>query len=73
MNTKEKAVQAQAEIILGNEVFKEVLNDLEASLVKEWKISETTETRESCWLKVDALRSITEDLKALIHNDKIEN
>jgi len=71
MNTKEKAVQA--EIILGNEVFKQVLIDLEASLVQQWKNSDTTEDRESCWLKIDALRSVTEDLKALIHNDKIEN
>ena len=71
MNTKEKAVQAQ--IILGNEVFKQVLTDLEASLVQQWKNSDTTEDRESCWLKIDALRSVTEDLKALIHNDKIEN
>jgi hypothetical protein len=71
MNTKEKAVQA--EIILGNEVFKQVLTDLEASLVQQWKNSDTTEERESCWLKIDALRSVTEDLKALIHNDKIEN
>jgi len=71
MNTKEKAVQAQ--IILGNEVFKQVLTDLEASLVQQWKNSDTTEERESCWLKIDALRSVTEDLKALIHNDKIEN
>jgi len=71
MNTKEKAVQAQ--IILGNEVFKQVLIDLEASLVQQWKNSDTTEERESCWLKIDALRSVTEDLKALIHNDKIEN
>jgi len=71
MNTKEKAVQAG--IILGNEVFKQVLTDLEASLVQQWKNSDTTEDRESCWLKIDALRSVTEDLKALIHNDKIEN
>ena len=71
MNTKEKAVQA--EIILGNEVFKQVLIDLEASLVQQWKNSDKTEERESCWLKIDALRSVTEDLKALIHNDKIEN
>jgi hypothetical protein len=71
MNTKEKAVQAG--IILGNEVFKQVLTDLEASLVQQWKNSDTTEERESCWLKIDALRSVTEDLKALIHNDKIEN
>jgi len=71
MNTKEKAVQAG--IILGNEVFKQVLIDLEASLVQQWKNSDTTEERESCWLKIDALRSVTEDLKALIHNDKIEN
>jgi hypothetical protein len=71
MNTKEKAVQAG--IILGNEVFKQVLIDLEASLVQQWKNSDTTEDRESCWLKINALRSVTEDLKALIHNDKIEN
>lgn len=71
MNSKEKAVQAK--LILNNEVFKEVLDDLEHSLFVEWKNSDSTIAREHCWYKIDALISIKEDLLALIHNDQIEN
>ena len=71
MNTKEKA--AQASVILGNEAFQEMIKHLEESLVLEWKISDNPEHREFCWLKLNALSSILEDLESFIHNDKIEN
>lgn len=71
MNTKERA--AQASVILNNEVFKEVLTTLEDNLVSQWKSSITPETREFCWLRINALHSITEQLNAFIHSDKIEN
>ncbi len=71
MNTKERATQAN--VILTNEVFLEMIDNLENSITKEWELSQTVETRESCWLKLDALRSIIEDLQALVHSDKIEN
>ena len=71
MDTKEKA--AQASVILGNEAFQEMVKNLEETLVLEWKISDNTEHREFCWLKLNALSSILEDLEAFIHNDKIEN
>ena len=71
MNTKERATQAN--VILTNEVFLEMIDNLENSITKEWELSQTVETRESCWLKLDALRSFIEDLQALVHSDKIEN
>tara|TARA_R100000664_G_scaffold17496_1_gene26428 strand:+ start:8871 stop:9089 length:219 start_codon:yes stop_codon:yes gene_type:complete len=71
LNSREKANQANA--ILNNEVFKEVIENIHQGLISKWTISETINEREECWLKLDALRSITEDLEALIHNDKIEN
>tara|TARA_R110002020_G_scaffold33980_1_gene103125 strand:- start:753 stop:971 length:219 start_codon:yes stop_codon:yes gene_type:complete len=71
MNSREKANQANA--ILNNEVFKEIVDNLREGLVFQWSISETTSERELCWMKLNALRSITEDLQAAIHSDKIEN
>jgi|TARA_R110000824_G_scaffold170861_2_gene348327 hypothetical protein len=71
MNTRERA--AQASIILTNEVFQELLSNMENSIIQEWKLADSFDIRESCWLRLDALRSITEDLNALVQNDKIEN
>ncbi len=71
MNSREKANEARA--ILNNEVFKEVLENIHKGLVSEWSISETTDEREVCWMKLNALRSIQEDLEAVIQNDKIVN
>ena len=70
MNIKERA--AQAKIILDNEVFQSVLLQVEDNLVHEWKISDNREHRESCWLRIDALRSIVEELEAVIQSDMIE-
>jgi predicted double-glycine peptidase len=71
MNTKERA--AQASVILSNEVFNDMFDTLEDSLVQQWKSSITPETREFCWLRINALHSIKEQLTAFIHSDKIEN
>jgi hypothetical protein len=58
---------------LKNPVFKNMLEELNNSLVKQWSIAETTEEREFCWFKVNALSSVVEDLQAFVHNNKIEN
>ena len=71
MNSREKANQAS--IILDNPVFKDTLEHLRETIIHEWSISEYSEDREKCWMKLDALRSIKEDLEATIHNYKIEN
>tara|TARA_R100000781_G_C4070726_1_gene124384 strand:+ start:131 stop:370 length:240 start_codon:yes stop_codon:yes gene_type:complete len=71
ISSKEKANQAT--IILKNPVFKNMLKELNNSLVKQWSIAETTEEREFCWFKVNALSSVVEDLQAFVHNNKIEN
>jgi hypothetical protein len=70
MNTKEKA--AQAKVILDNEVFKEVVSNLEISIIEQWKYSDNQDDREFYWFKSLALRSIIEDLESLIHNNIIE-
>tara|TARA_R100000935_G_scaffold57362_1_gene91147 strand:- start:2129 stop:2398 length:270 start_codon:yes stop_codon:yes gene_type:complete len=69
--SREKA--SQAAVILQNPVFKEMIEGLNKDLVTKWQIADTVEERELCWMKLNALRSIEEDLQAFIHNDKIEN
>ena len=71
MNIKELA--AQASIVLSNPVFEETIKTLEDGLTAEWKSSEDPNQRELCWLRLQALHSITEQLNAFVHNDKIEN
>lgn len=71
MNIKELA--AQASIVLSNPVFEETFKTLEDSLTAEWKSSDDPNHREICWLRIKALHSITEQLNAFVHNDKIEN
>jgi len=71
MNSRERANQASA--ILNNPVFKDILARISNDLISQWSIAEETQERELCWMKLNALRSIQEDLKATIHNDKIEN
>ena len=71
MNSREKAHQAST--ILNNEVFKETIKNLKEGLIDRWTIALESSERELCWLKLNALNSILEDLEATIHNDKIEN
>lgn len=71
MNIKELA--AQASVVLSNPVFEETIKTLENNLTTEWKSSEDPNQRELCWLRLQALHSITEQLNAFVHNDKIEN
>jgi hypothetical protein len=71
MNIKELA--AQASVVLSNPVFEETIKTLEHNLTAEWKSSEDPNQRELCWLRLQALHSITEQLNAFVHNDKIEN
>lgn len=71
LNSREKANEARA--IINNEVFKEVLESVKQGLISQWSIAETVSERELCWMKLDALRSISEELGAIIHNDKIIN
>ena len=42
-NVKEKA--AQASVILGNEVFQEMVADIELSLIEQWKHADKQEDR----------------------------
>jgi len=68
---REKANQAS--MLLQNPVFKEMLENLNNNLISQWTIADTVEERELCWMKLNALSSVKEDLQAFIHNDKIEN
>ena len=71
MNSREKANQANA--ILNNEVFTEIVKKTKEGLIFQWTIAETPDEREQCWVKLNALSSILEDLEATIQSDKIEN
>mgnify|MGYP003629204608 FL=1 len=64
---------AQASVILGNEVFKEVVANIELSLIEQWKNADKQEDRDYYWYKVRALESILEDLQACMDNNLIEN
>lgn len=70
MDTNEKA--AQAKVILDNEVFKEVIQNLDISIIEQWKYADNHDDREFYWYKSLALRSIIEDLESLIDNNRIE-
>jgi hypothetical protein len=69
--SREKA--SQASMILENPVFKETIETLSNNLISQWTIADTVEEREFCWMKLNALSSVKEDLQAFIHSDKIEN
>ena len=71
MNPKEQANQAG--LILNNEAFKLTLERLNNDLVIQWSMSQSVEERETCWMKLQALGSIVDDLKAVIDDHKIEN
>jgi|TARA_R110000868_G_scaffold118592_2_gene314484 hypothetical protein len=71
MNSKEQANQAG--LILNNEAFKLTLDRLNNDLVIQWSMSQSLEERETCWMKLQALGSIVDDLKAVIDDHKIEN
>ena len=71
MNPKEQANQAG--LILNNEAFKLTLERLNNDLVIQWSMSQSLEERETCWMKLQALGSIVDDLKAVIDDHKIEN
>ena len=71
MNSKEQANQAG--LILNNEAFKLTLDRLNNDLVIQWSMSQSVEERETCWMKLQALGSVVDDLKAVIDDHKIEN
>ena len=70
-DVREKSAQASS--ILDNEVFQEVVADIELSLIEQWKHADKQEDRDHYWYKVQALKSILEDLQACMDNNLIEN
>jgi|TARA_R100001463_G_scaffold59_1_gene255 hypothetical protein len=70
-DVREKSAQASS--ILGNEVFQEVVADIELSLIEQWKHADKQEDRDHYWYKVQALKSILDDLQACMDNNLIEN
>jgi len=70
-DVREKSAQASS--ILGNEVFQEVVADIELSLIEQWKHADKQEDRDHYWYKVQALKSIRDDLQACMDNNLIEN
>jgi len=72
-STLSREQASQASVILENPVFKKTLQSISNRLISQWTIADTVEERELCWMKLNALSSVKEDLQAFIHNDKIEN
>ena len=70
-DVREKSAQASS--ILDNEVFQEGVADIELSLIEQWKHADKQEDRDHYWYKVQALKSILEDLQACMDNNLIEN
>tara|TARA_R110000824_G_scaffold114832_1_gene265618 strand:+ start:1145 stop:1366 length:222 start_codon:yes stop_codon:yes gene_type:complete len=70
-DVREKSAQASS--ILDNEVFQEVVADIELSLIEQWKHADKQEDRDHYWYKVQALKSILDDLQACMDNNLIEN
>jgi hypothetical protein len=71
MNPTEQAYQAN--LILDNEAFKLTIERLNNDLVIQWRMSQSTQERENCWMKLQALGSVIDDLKAVMDDYKIEN
>ncbi len=71
MNPTEQAYQAV--LILDNEAFKLTIERLTNDLVIQWRMSQSTQERENCWMKLQALGSVIDDLKAVMDDYKIEN
>ena len=53
MNIQEQA--AQASVILGNEVFKESVKNIELSLIEQWKHADKQEDRASLLVQCTSL------------------
>ena len=70
-DVREKSAQASS--ILDNEVFQEMVANIELSLIEQWKHADKQEDRDHYWYKVQALKSILEDLQACMDNNLIEN
>jgi|TARA_R110000796_G_scaffold153478_1_gene270000 hypothetical protein len=72
MDIREKANQASA--ILNNPVFQDCIESIRQNLITQWTNAvDSVSDREECWLKLNALSLIQEDLQATIQNFKIEN
>lgn len=65
---------AEAEMLLKSEVFREVLADAEAELVKEWStgIANSTEKREAVFYNVQAVKNVRHRLEKLIENARFD-
>ena len=62
----------QAESLLGNEVFYNVLRDLEASYVSLWKGAPTIEAREDLHRYIVMIAQIKNDLRSVMLTGAIE-
>jgi hypothetical protein len=71
ISVQEKA--SQASVLLGSEVFIDIVASIELSLIEQWKHADNSEDREHYWYKVQALQSVIGDLEACIDSNKIEN
>ncbi len=64
----------EAELLLKNDLFREILAEAEAELIKEWStgVANTTEKREATFYNVQAVKNVRHRLEKLIENARFE-
>jgi len=62
----------QAELLLQNDIFKELLNDLDGKYHALWRQAKTVEAREDLHRYVKVLERISTDLQSIANTGKLE-
>lgn len=70
MNKSERGTQA--EVLLENPLFKEILSDLDAEYHRSWRDAKTVEAREDLHRYVKVLERISSDLLVIAQTGKLE-
>ena len=70
MDKIQRGISAQA--LLENELFREVLNNLDGIYTKAWREAPTPELREDCWRYVKVIERIITDIQSVSTTGKIE-
>jgi hypothetical protein len=64
----------EAELLLKNDLFREILAEAEAELIKEWStgVANSTEKREAAFYNVQAVKNVRHRLEKLIEKARFE-
>lgn len=58
----------RSEQLLNDQVFIEAMADAEEQIIGDWRSSQTSESREMCWMKIQALEAIQQQLRANVND-----